>query len=680
MIRSQKRGDSNMKTVLIITMGSTTEVFLREYLERTIGKVAIVESARCHDVESVEGFDVVVFSSHQGYSLTKSRIDVSIPYVICERVVDHKNLAEIIAIPENSEVLLVNDYDSTAKEAASQLESLGLDHFNTTLYYPGKAIQNFSRFDFALTPGEEQLVPCEIKKVINIGTRIVAIKTIHEIIETLQVGELFKQKLTERYVRDIVNVMKKIDVKRHQLKKSENLLGSIINSVEQGIVCIDYDYCISQINSKMAHILGMHTKDLLGKALSKAMDVDDIEPFLRASQVIELNGGQYLCVASEVVDEAERRFVITFENTSRLRHKDIKLKEYYRGKKHRPLHSFSDFVTLNDNNLDLIEKAKRFAQTESNILIIGENGTGKEIMAQSIHSHSRHSEKPFVPINITAISESLLESELFGYEPGAFTGADKNGKVGIFEKAEGGTVFIDEIGDASLSIQARLLRVIQEKRIRRVGGHEEVPIDVRIVSATNKNLHQMVKDQLFREDLYYRLNVLPIYTIPLRKRPEDIMYLLERFLQPYLLKFDLNMESLFDKDVLEIIENYKWPGNVRELLNFTEYVQAVYRGERLTVLDLPEHLMTEIQSFDYHKLEYIEYKVLEKLTADSYSGRRSISMELQKCGINASEGQVRSVFKTLSENNLIECVDRKGARLTIQGLGIYKKYETKNIW
>jgi len=555
-----------------------------------------------------------------------------------------------------------------------------MDELNFTPYYPGLRMKDFSKFDSALTLGEPQLVPECFPDFIDLGTRIIAIKSIHEILEKLELTNLFKQRLTEQYIIDIVNVMKRTEKGRRDLKKSENLLESIFNTVEQGIVCIDDDERISRLNVKMEGILGRHSKDILGKSLGEVMGISNVSALLLESKILQVNGRQYMCVASPVEDEDINRYVLTFENINRLRNKDIKLKEYLRGQKHVQMHNFDDYMTLNPKNLEMISKAKRFAKTESNILITGENGTGKEILAQAIHRHSRRRDKAFLPVNITAISDSLLESELFGYEPGAFTGADKNGKVGIFEKAEGGTVFIDEIGDAPLSIQARLLRVIQEKRIRRVGGHEEIPVDVRIVSATNKDLHKMVRDGEFREDLYFRLNVLPLQTMPLRDRKEDITHLLNIFLKQFKEKNELRLETLFKTDVLSVLTDYSWRGNVRELLNFAEFIQAIYDDEPINNDELPEHMLREFNESPEIKLEYVDYKVLGKIMVDRYSGRRSITSELQLEGVQISEGQVRGAFKRLEMNGLIELVERKGARMTIRGNDVLRAYIKSGVW
>lgn len=225
---------------------------------------------------------------------------------------------------------------------------------------------------------------------------------------------------------------------------------------------------------------------------------------------------------------------------------------------------FEDIITGDSGMKRVIERARLYAKTGSNVLIQGESGTGKELLAQSIHNASPRAEGPFVAVNCAAIPENLLESELFGYEPGAFTGAKKEGKAGLFELAHRGTLFLDEIGEISKSVQTRLLRVLQEKEIMRVGGNKIIPVDVRIISATNQDLNGLIKRGEFREDLYYRLNVLSVAVPSLRQRLGDVEVLAEHFLERY----SGDPDQL--KMILPMLEEYHWPGNIRELENTME--------------------------------------------------------------------------------------------------------------
>lgn len=216
------------------------------------------------------------------------------------------------------------------------------------------------------------------------------------------------------------------------------------------------------------------------------------------------------------------------------------------------------------------KNALKAAESSSTILITGESGTGKEMFARAIHFHSSRGDRPFITINCAAIPEELLESELFGYEEGAFTGAKKGGKLGMFERANKGTIFLDEIGDMSIHLQAKLLRVLQEKEIQKVGGKSGIKVDVRIISATNKNLPELVENGMFREDLYYRLNVLPIELPSLKERKGDIPLLVDYMVKVYSKKLDKNISGV-SEEVLNMLEEYNWPGNIRELQNVIEF-------------------------------------------------------------------------------------------------------------
>lgn len=230
----------------------------------------------------------------------------------------------------------------------------------------------------------------------------------------------------------------------------------------------------------------------------------------------------------------------------------------------------------------------KIARSSATVLIRGESGTGKELIARAIHHHSRRAENTFHAINCAAIPENLLESELFGYERGAFTGADRR-KIGLFEAASGSTLFLDEIGDLSLPLQGKILRALQEKEIRRIGGTETIPADVRVLAATNRDLEEMMKDGAFREDLYYRLNIIPIQLPTLRVRVEDIPALASRFVQRAAAEHDKAVRGI-RKDAMDLLVAYSWPGNVRELESLIERAVLLSENEEIVPDDLPEQI------------------------------------------------------------------------------------------
>ncbi|MDO6496492.1 sigma 54-interacting transcriptional regulator [Photobacterium sanguinicancri] len=252
--------------------------------------------------------------------------------------------------------------------------------------------------------------------------------------------------------------------------------------------------------------------------------------------------------------------------------------------------TFKDIITIDPVMMQRIYYAKKLAANSSNVLIEGESGTGKELFAQSIHNTSKRKDGPFIAVNCGAIPRELIGSELFGYTDGAFTGAKKGGKPGKFELASGGTLFLDEIGDMPFEQQVALLRVIQEKRLTRIGGVQSIPIDVRIICATHKNLLSEMNKGNFRQDLYYRLNVMSFEIPPLRKRPDDILHLFEHFMAKLTGKTiptTINYEPL----LLDCLKRYSWMGNVRELQNITERLYYISNGEKLTLSYLPENIL-----------------------------------------------------------------------------------------
>lgn len=242
----------------------------------------------------------------------------------------------------------------------------------------------------------------------------------------------------------------------------------------------------------------------------------------------------------------------------------------------------------------IYDLTKSAAQSDVPIIIYGESGTGKELVASALHNLGTRQQGPYIKVNCAALNENLLESELFGHTKGAFTGADTS-RIGRFEAANGGDIFLDEIGDMSYSLQTKLLRVLQEREIERVGDHQPIPINVRIISATNKNLLKLIKAERFREDLYYRIGVIPIHLPPLRERKEDIPLLVETFIEQTQLRTEKNIYGA-SKETLEHLFTYDWPGNIRELINVIDYAFVLCHGVEILPQHLPPHLINQLKN------------------------------------------------------------------------------------
>ena len=271
-------------------------------------------------------------------------------------------------------------------------------------------------------------------------------------------------------------------------------------------------------------------------------------------------------------------------------------------------YGFDNIVGKSAQMREIYSKIAQVADTRTTVLITGESGTGKELVARALHYNSSRRDRPFIAINCAALPEPLIESELFGHEKGSFTDAQAK-RLGQFELAHGGSLFLDEVGDLSLPTQAKLLRVLQEREFTRLGGTQSIKVDVRIVAATNKNLEDLLRQRLFREDLYYRINVVSLYLPPLRQRREDIPYLAKHFLQQRL-KEENRPQQDFTKETLEILAKYHWPGNVRELENVVEQAIVWSSGTAVAPEHLPATLRTDIHS--------------DILRAETLSGRLSL--------------------------------------------------------
>jgi transcriptional regulator of acetoin/glycerol metabolism len=387
-----------------------------------------------------------------------------------------------------------------------------------------------------------------------------------------------------------------LDESYSQLYDINKYMEAVLNSVSDGIIAVNSQGLITGVNRVAAKAFRRHPKELLGKVINASIQHDGrlqsffqtkAAGFAKEEVIIKIPDEQTSCIAlahpvfSEKNDN--KGFVLTLSPAP---------KTYFQTKTTKGTlvkFRFLDIIGKSKPIRQSIEIAKRVAPGPSTILILGESGTGKELFAQAIHSASDYRNGPFVSVNCGAIPTELIQSELFGYADGSFTGAKRGGHAGKFEMANGGTLFLDEIGEMPLEMQVNLLRVLEEKAVTPIGSKKAVPIDVRIIAATNKSLFEEVSKGRFREELYYRLNVIAIALPPLRARPEDIRLLVEYYVDKIARKVGKNIESL-DPDVWHRFENYRWPGNVRELVNAVEHAVNFSPHTEIRIKHLPAYL------------------------------------------------------------------------------------------
>lgn len=365
-------------------------------------------------------------------------------------------------------------------------------------------------------------------------------------------------------IRTALQEARRIQQAREREKLQAAQLKAIIDNIEEGVVAISRENHVVFLNEP--------ARRLCGENLS--VDCQALTaPFKHRSgeQVIAVNGQQIIARRISLgLENQKQGDVITFQEVSRIQASETKIRMSAYKKGLYAKHTFDDIVAQSEVMRALIAKAKAYAGFDSNLLIHGETGTGKEIFAQSIHNHSRYKNGPFVSVNTASIAPGLMESELFGYVDGAFTGARKGGKAGLFELAHRGTIFLDEIGELTPDMQSRLLRVLQEKEIMRIGDDKIIPIDVRVISATNRNLFQLAQEERFRQDLYYRIHVLGVRIPPLRSRVDDIPLLF----QFYLDHFGSAGGVTLTPESMTLLKKYSWPGNIRQLRNVAEVISC----------------------------------------------------------------------------------------------------------
>lgn len=382
----------------------------------------------------------------------------------------------------------------------------------------------------------------------------------------------------------------------NKLKKTYHYIDTLINSMSEGMISFNNRGEINQINSVCAEMLGYSIEECLGTSIHKVIKNADILTgfVVRDRSVYDKQltlstekGTIKVNAKFKVVKDGDNNsvtYIGTFNEIGKVQrtvHKNLSLTAHY---------TFDDLIFVSKEMQNVIDYAQKISINESTVLIEGESGTGKELLAQAIHNSSKRSKKPFVVVNCAALPNDLIHSELFGYEEGAFTGARKGGKPGKFELANGGTIFLDEIGDMPQEVQANMLRVLQEKQFMRVGGSENINLDILVIAATNKQLMSEVEKGNFRLDLFYRLNIVPIKIPALKERPQDILPLARYFLERQCLSMG-RPQAFLSPGVEKSFLSYHWPGNIRELENIIIRIVNNFEGEIINIDNLPSELL-----------------------------------------------------------------------------------------
>lgn len=440
-----------------------------------------------------------------------------------------------------------------------------------------------------------------------------------------------------------------------QLLLTKNKLDTIVDSIQDGILAINKDGVITHCNHTVEMLLNKEKADIIGKPLEQILPGSPMMSVLKT--------GKGYSEKEEIYQTSKQHFhfIVTATPISNLNQvygavasirkmSDVRKLAYSLTSSELDL-SFAEVKGESSIIKSLKQQALKVCNSKSSIMITGESGTGKGVFAMAIHNASKRASGPFVSVNCGSIPETLLESELFGYVKGAFTGANKEGKIGKFEMADGGTIFLDEIGDLPLHLQVKLLHVLQHKKVERVGGSKPIPIDIRVIAATNQNLEKMVQEGEFRADLFFRLNVIPLHLPPLQERQIDIPILMNHFLSKH--TASLNKEIYgFDPKVIEKFQRYSWPGNVRELENTVEYAVNMEQTNRITVHSLPLRMLRKID----HSSGYSSLKTMlslhEKEILQSMLSKYGHSVKAKKQIANQLLISLATLYRKLEEHSL----------------------------
>ena len=447
-------------------------------------------------------------------------------------------------------------------------------------------------------------------------------------------------------------LMENIIARNQELQKKSDAFKKFVNSFGNGISVTDQEGNIVHINQMYAQLTDLKEQDISGKNILTLIQ----KKYFDQSVTLSVLENQRSVTMNQYING--KKFIVTgypFWDKDKKIKKVINIidpvdEPAYVEKGHTIKITTQMSLVYASKSMDkLVHVLKKVSVYDSNVLITGESGCGKEVFARFIHEFSNRRQKPFIAINCSAIPDNLLESEIFGYERGAFSGANREGKAGLLELANGGTFFFDEIGEMPLNLQAKLLRFLETKKIRRVGGKIWITVDCRVVAATNQNLEKMVNENTFREDLFYRLFVIPLQIPPLRERKEDIPELLTYYLAYYNKKFGI--EKVLDKQVVEVLREYPWKGNVRELKNLVERMIVLSDLDKITLKDIPDYVYDacNMQRLRHNSVGKVIERTEEKLLKELYDNLENWNDVAKELGISRA-----TVYRKAKKYGLIE--------------------------
>lgn len=625
--------------------------------------------------------DVILVSTFS--LLTRIRAIVPDPSkIIVAELSFKKSSLDLIKTIPNKKVLFVNYNAEMTMDAISQIYQAGVTDLELIPYYPGLPLDE--EITYAITPGESDIVPSTCKNIIDIGHRVLSLDTIIEVGILLNQEDVMEIETLLEYFKEILN--KNLGFETFILDKQRNKtqLNILLNQSNELIMNVNKEGIIQYTNSKTKKAFNLDDKIYKGQhifKLFKNLDMQKLKEIKTPIHDINLsydNLNYSTSIFPLQYGNKTIEYLFMFSEKEKLKSKDI-------GNANSPKahSSFDDILGNSPTLLNSLKMAKRISLTDFPVCIFGETGTGKGLFAESIHNYSLRKESPFIAVNSGAIPDNLIESELFGYEGGAFTGAKKGGKPGYFELAEDGTLFLDEIDSLNYDVQSKLLKVIENREFRRIGGTKLIKNNARIICSSNKDLLELIEQKKFRDDLYYRINVLSIHIPPLRDRKEDIPIIVNSIIEKNMLGFKIS------DDAMDMLISHDWKGNIRELQNIIYRLSILEKtyihssdlnNVNILVKDDNENIQFKYSIdpncikgdiADYYNISILQ--ILKPTFNSSGIGRERIRKYLLDIDIHISDNKLRTILKDLSDKDLITINrGRNGTSITKKGIEYIK--------
>ena len=684
-----------MKTIAIINYDPKSAAIYAAQIENVFSNNIIVTKYSINSgfpIGSITA-DLVLVQNEDVFERTKNSIPEETPLIFCNRTISKEGYYKILNIPEYSEIYILDETLEMAKDIISIIYERGIR--NLTLLPASPKNINALMNKTVIILGQSSIVPEDAKEIINIGSSLLDVSTIISIGFRLKIDYIIQNKDVQSSYSEIIPANFGLAELLGKFNITEGMLNVLLNVIEDGVININLKGEINSLNKKARQILGIEAETLnYCNGIERFPDIpfEDVLENRRPikDKIIKINGYDVI-VSIDPIFHSGKLFgaYAIMKEFGEAELKQHKFRTKIIGKGHRAKYNFNNIIGSSEEIVNCKEKAMRMADSNSTVLITGDSGTGKELFAQAIHNNSVRRNYQFVVINCGALPESLLESELFGYEEGSFTGARKGGKPGLFELAHNGTLFLDEIGEMPLSLQSRLLRVLQERQVMRLGGDRLIDIDVRLIAATNRNINEMVRKGEFREDLFYRLNVLKLKVPSLNSRKEDIPLIVES------LKESFNGSFALTDAALNELMQHDWRGNVRELKNYVEYLVNL-NIELVDAVDLPfygdDPEETQVGNTSKENIQSNSIELLRETagkTIDSHIfvlkqlekgfkenkrlGRRSIYKACENNSLFISEQEIRTILMNLEKCGMAKILKgRSGSVITEKGLEVLK--------